>query len=160
MCGVVLLADIFGRANGSILPQTLLALSRLAHRGAVDADGRTGDGAGVLTQIPFEVFRSELAGLGGRDVAVGMFFLPTDPSAARHARHLVSDAVAAQELLAAGWRAVPTDPDVLGEKARASQPRIEQLFVIPRMAMTADEFEARLVRARRDIEARGGPYVV
>jgi glutamate synthase (ferredoxin) len=161
MCGVVLVAEsLEGRGGAHILPLALSALARLGHRGAVDADGRTGDGAGVLTQIPFDVFRPELAGLGGRDVAVGMIFLPADPAAGRRARRLVAESVAAQELLAAGWRAVPTDPDVLGAKARASQPRIEQLFVIPRMTMTPDEFEARLFRARRDVEARGGPYIV
>src|SRR5919198_4376620 len=80
-CGVGLLADLHGRPGRHLLPLALTALGRLGHRGAVDADGRTGDGAGVTTQIPYDVLRHDLASLGagdrdGADLAVGLVFGP------------------------------------------------------------------------------------
>src|SRR5258707_34520 len=80
-CGVVLLADLRGESRLDILPAALAALRRLAHRGAVDADARTGDGAGVLTSIPFSLFAPEIEAFGlvrpgPRAIAVGMLFLP------------------------------------------------------------------------------------
>src|SRR5258705_5141753 len=81
-CGVGLLADMQGRPSRTLLPQALDALARMAHRGAVDADGRTGDGAGVTTQIPFALLRPEMEALGLPCVqgalAVGLVFLPRD----------------------------------------------------------------------------------
>ena len=164
-CGVALLADVKGRPGQHILPLTLSALRRLAHRGAVGADGRTGDGAGVLTQIPFDVLRPELDALGlarrGPDeIAVGLAFLPFDRNAAHRARRRVADAVAAQDLIVAGWRVVPIDETALGETARLRMPRIEHIVVIPRLPMTGDELEQRLFRVRRAVDARSGaPYL-
>ncbi len=162
-CGVVLLADLAGQARADVLPMTLAALRRLAHRGAVDADWRTGDGAGVLTQIPFDLLQPELdvLGLGGRDrnaVGVGMVFLPRRKNAAARARMYVRNAIAAQGVFVAGWRPVPVEREALGTKARTSMPRIEQVIVVPRMPMTADVFEERLFRARRAIDARIAAY--
>src|SRR5450830_754484 len=118
-CGVVLVAEADADPSSRVLPLTLAALGRLAHRGGVDADGRTGDGAGVLTRIPFEVFRPELGGLSGRNVAVGTFFLPRARSEANRARRVAAECVAAHELIAVDWRVVPIEADVLGRKARS-----------------------------------------
>ncbi len=170
-CGVVLLADLRGESRPDILPAALAALRRLAHRGAVDADARTGDGAGVLTSIPFSLFAPEIEafGLARRapgTIAVGMVFLPRRKNAAQRARRRVRDAVAEGGLLVAGWREVPVDESVLGARARASLPRIEQVFVTPRLPLTPELFEESLFRARRAIDARAavlGPrdlYVV
>jgi glutamate synthase domain-containing protein 2/glutamate synthase domain-containing protein 1/glutamate synthase domain-containing protein 3 len=156
-CGVALLADLQGRSRRDILPLTLAALRRLAHRGAVDADGRTGDGAGVLTQIPFDLLQPELERLGIRDrttTGVGMLFLPQNKNVALRARTDVRKAIVLEGLLVAGWRAVPVVEEALGAKARACMPRIEQLFVVPRMPMSAEVLEERLFRARRAIERR------
>jgi len=162
-CGVVLVADTAAAPRTDVLPLAINALCRLAHRGAVDADGRTGDGAGVLAEIPFAVLRPELErfGLAKRErhsIAVGMIFLPRQKNPALAARALVRKAIVMQGLLVAGWRAVPVDEEVLGEKARGCAPRIEQVFVVPRMPMTADAFEERLLRARRTIDARAAAY--
>src|SRR5438309_11579511 len=97
-CGTGFLADLEGVPRAELLPLALTALDRLAHRGAVDADGRTGDGAGVTTQIPYDVLRPELEarGLGHvapRDLAVGLVFLPPDGPARAHVRRLLADAV-------------------------------------------------------------------
>src|SRR5438093_10718897 len=96
-CGVGFLAELEGRPSTRLLPLALTALDRLAHRGAVDADGRTGDGAGVTTQIPYDVLRPELEarGLGQvapRDLVVGLVLLPAE--APGQARALLQIAVA------------------------------------------------------------------
>src|SRR5258705_3606423 len=92
-CGVGLLADMQGRPSRALLSQALDALARMAHRGAIDADGRTGDGAGVMTQIPFAVLRPQVEALGldgtPGALAVGLIFLPHGDVAAEAARHLV-----------------------------------------------------------------------
>jgi glutamate synthase domain-containing protein 2/glutamate synthase domain-containing protein 1/glutamate synthase domain-containing protein 3 len=160
---VALVADHRGEARTEVLSLALAALGRLAHRGAVDADGRTGDGAGVLAAIPFAMLAGELEtfGLGRRErgtLAVGMIFLPHDTGAAARARTRVRDAIAGQELLVAGWHSVPVDEDALGRKARACMPRIERVFVVSRQPMAPDAFEERLFRARRAIEARAAAY--
>jgi len=161
-CGVGFLAELEGRPTTRLLPLALTALDRLAHRGAVDADGRTGDGAGVTTQIPYDVLRPELEarGLGGvapRDLAVGLVFLPAAAPAQARARQLFADAVAARGLSFLGWREVPCRNEALGDKARRSRPAIAHALV-GRLAggaltLTDDELEAALYRARRDAEA-------
>src|SRR5438094_597854 len=161
-CGVGFLAEMEGRPSTRLLPLALTALDRLAHRGAVDADGRTGDGAGVTTQIPYDVLRPELAarGLGGvapRDLAVGMVFLPTGAADQARARQILAEAVTARGLVFLGWRDVPFRNEVLGDKARRSRPAIAHALVSRPVAgpasLTDDDFERALYRARREAEA-------
>ena len=100
-CGVGFVADTQGRAGAHILPLALSALGRMAHRGAVDADGKTGDGAGVTTQIPYAVFDPELERLGIHlaspgDLAVGLLFLPTCPDRRRNCKKVVAETLARQ----------------------------------------------------------------
>src|SRR2546426_1536435 len=164
-CGVGFLAELEGRPSTRLLPLALTALDRLAHRGAVDADGRTGDGAGVTTQIPYDVLRPELEarGLGRlapRDLAVGLVFLPADGPAQAHARQLLADAITGRGLSFLGWREVPFRDEVLGDKARRSRPVIAQALVERptgpgvTLGLGDDELEGALYRARREAEAR------
>ena len=150
-CGVGFLADLVGGQETSVLPLALLALSRMNHRGAVDADGRTGDGAGVITEIPRAVLRAELP--KGR-LGVGMLFLPLERAGAARARGVVREALAADGLALRGWREVPVQEEVLGAKAWRWRPAIEQVLVERPAGDSADEFERRLYRARRGMEAR------
>ena len=159
-CGVGFLADIQGRPSRTLLPLALEALGRMSHRGAIDADGRTGDGAGVMTQIPFTLLRPALEALGldctPGNLAVGLLFLPLDPTAAETARTLVLRVLADHNLPVCHWRAVPVDDEALGDKARRSRPSLVHALV-PRPAnMSADRFEAQLVASRRAIELRTG----
>src|SRR5438034_7120128 len=103
-CGVGFLADLVGGQESSVLPLALLALARMNHRGAIDADGRTGDGAGVITQIPRAVLRADLP--PGR-LGVGMLFLPLDRGGALRARSVAGEALPAGGLAARGRRGVP-----------------------------------------------------
>jgi glutamate synthase (ferredoxin) len=156
MCGVGLIADLHGDSRRSLLPLALTALSRLAHRGAVDADGRTGDGAGVMTEIPRSILG--LAALRPDQVAVGAVFLPRQKEAAACARRLLVTSLAAQGLLLNDWRQVPIDENALGEKAKGCQPDIFHVFVTRHSSMTSDAFEGRLMAARKEIEQRATAY--
>jgi Glutamate synthase domain 1 len=159
-CGVGFLADIQGRPSRAILTNALEALGRMAHRGAIDADGRTGDGAGVMTQIPFTLLKPDVEALGvdctAGNLAIGLLFLPLDPAAAETARGLVARVLADHGMPACHWREVPVDIDALGDKARRVRPSLFHA-IVPRPAdMPADRFEAQLVASRRAIELRTG----
>jgi glutamate synthase (ferredoxin) len=141
-CGIGFVADVHGRPSRAVLDAALGGLERLRHRGAVAADARTGDGAGVLLPLAEGFF-----GDPGR-VGVAMAFLPADPEAAKRARRAVEEALAAEDLRLARWRVVPVDEAALGELARATAPRIEQaLFLAP--DEDAEAAERRCFRAGR-----------
>jgi len=147
-CGIGFLADASGRASRSIVDGVLEGLARMRHRGAVAADRRTGDGAGVLLPLPRALIPAPWCGLA-------MVFLRDDA-----ARTCIEEACAAEGLGLGGWREVPVVPGALGEQGRATMPRIEQLVLLQPLGSTLDEAEARAYRARRRIEAAGTAYVV
>ncbi|MEO8333578.1 MAG: glutamate synthase large subunit [bacterium] len=157
-CGVGLLADIQGRPSRALLTQALDALARMAHRGAIDADGRTGDGAGIMTQIPFTMLRREVEALGldcaPGALAVGLVFLPEDELAASTARGLVELVLAECGLMTCRWRSVPLDEAALGAVALRTRPRLAHALVPRPAGLSADTFEAQLIAARRAIELR------
>ena len=153
-CGVGLVVDIAGRPSRQIVERALAGLVNLTHRGGVGADSRTGDGAGVLTQVPVALFDETLAagghpGLGPGQVGVAMTFLPRDEDQADAARQAVDKAVRERGLEPILWRPVPVDPSALGEQAISSMPRIEQLLIRRPDAMGEDLFERELFLARK-----------
>ncbi len=154
-CGVGFVADLSGRASRRILDVALEAIGNLSHRGAVDADGKTGDGAGILSQIPVRLFLREAESFGFRlraaDLAVGQTFLPREEETAGQCRKIIERALNRHGLLCLGWRVVPVDERVLGAKAATTSPRIEQV-VISRADRPTDEFERALYDARKEIE--------
>jgi glutamate synthase domain-containing protein 2/glutamate synthase domain-containing protein 1/glutamate synthase domain-containing protein 3 len=160
-CGVGFVANIHGVKSNKILEQALGCVCSLVHRGAVDADAKTGDGAGVLTQLPHKLFVREVKKLGKdvynpSDLAVGMFFLPAkDAYVQAHCRKIAEDVVTRRGLVVAGWRAVPSNPKVLGDKAAATAPQIEQLIVLrpDSKKLDDDAFEQTLFHARKEIES-------
>src|SRR4051794_5912541 len=118
-CGVGLVVDIKGRPSREIVERALGGLVNLTHRGGVGADSRTGDGAGVLTQIPHAVLAADLARLGAGelqagDYGVAMAFLPRDAALSASARTLAAAAFNERGLAVIGWREVPIDASVLG----------------------------------------------
>jgi len=150
MCGVGFIADLHGSSRRSVLPLALTALSRLAHRGAVDADGRTGDGAGVMTEIPRSLFGLPSSG----QLAVGAVFLPRQNEAAQRARRIFVTSLASHGLVLTEWRDVPIDEAALGEKAKGCRPDIVHAIVTCAHRLTSDEFERRLEAARKETEER------
>jgi glutamate synthase (ferredoxin) len=146
-CGIGFVADARGRASRDVLDTALEALRRVRHRGAVAADRRTGDGAGVLLPIPSALLPAPWCGLA-------MVFLRDE-----EARVAIEEACAAEGLEAVGWRRVPVDPDAIGGAARASAPLIEQLVLRRPLGLGVDAAEQRAYRARRRAERTAGAYV-
>ena len=159
-CGVGFVADIGGRPSHDILTRGLEAVAHLDHRGAVSADGKTGDGAGVLTQIPRKLFTRVLEekGLPAETVerlAVGVLFLPGDDAEAREtAREIVERAVIQAGLYFLGWRDVPLGRAALGRVARRSCPRIRQVLMARPADLDEEAFESLLFLTRKRIERR------
>ena len=159
-CGVGLVADIKGRKSHGIIEKGLEALINLGHRGASGADPETGDGAGILIQMPHEFFAKEAAALGfdlpdAGGYGVGTAFLPQDHDARERCIRIVEKTIRDEGCHLLGWRDVPTDPDAIGVLARGAMPFIRQFFV-GRPADGADgvPFELRLYVVRRQIESR------
>ncbi len=158
-CGVGFIADIGGERSNRVVAYGIQSLCNLGHRGALDADAKTGDGAGLLTQIPYKIFRPEVARLGhhlyhDEDLGVGFFFLPHDNAYAQaRAKAITEEVLASRGLFLFGWRPeVPINVRVLGDKAQATMPRIEQALIAKPEGMGPDEFERRLFLARNEIE--------
>ncbi|HZQ21411.1 MAG TPA: glutamate synthase large subunit [Terriglobales bacterium] len=153
-CGVGFIAQLGGGCQREIVQRGLEALRRLAHRGGVDADGRSGDGAGLLIQIPekFMRARARCNGIELPDVfAVGMVFLPVGQEDA--ARIVIEASVAAHKLEFLGWRKVPTDAAILGPRSLHSLPSVEQCFIGAPDGFT--ELERTLFRLRKEVEYHG-----
>jgi len=155
-CGIGFVAQKSGARSHRVLELALTALCNHAHRGAVAADGKSGDGAGVLTQLPYELIAKHLAGQGiaapERDrLAVGMVFLPRyNPDHRERARVLLNETVREYGLELLGWRDVPVDGDALGQWAQNLRPYIEQIIVAAPPAVAAGvEFERKLYLVRK-----------
>ena len=160
-CGVGLVAATDGKPSRRVVKSAIEALKAVWHRGAVDADGKTGDGAGLLIDLPTAFFDDAIALSGHRPMpnrlAVGMIFLPrTDLSAQEACRTIVESAIIEEGYTIYGWRQVPVDVSVIGQKAQATRPEIEQIMIAGPMPDTTslDEFEKNLYLIRRRIEKR------
>lgn len=156
-CGFGLIAHIEGEPSHKVVRTAIHALARMQHRGAILADGKTGDGCGLLLQKPDRFFRMVAEDRGWRlakNYAVGMMFLNQDPERAAAARLVVEEELRNETLSIVGWREVPTNQDVLGEIALSSLPRIEQIFVNAPAGWRPRDMERRLFIARRRIEKR------
>ncbi|GGI08280.1 glutamate synthase-related protein [Egicoccus halophilus] len=175
-CGIGFVAHVDGRPRRSIVAKALQGLYGVEHRGAVAADGLSGDGAGILTQIPRDLVATWAAELGAADVpaeALGVAFLFLTPGTTSEAeqdrataRGAFEKACAAEGVRFVGWREVPSDPSVIGEMAAAVQPALEQaLFVRPDGEDgPVDDRQAERVayrlrrRARKNCEAAGARF--
>ena len=168
-CGVGFVADMKNRRSHDILEKGLQILANLDHRGAVGADPTLGDGCGVLTQIPHGFFAPECARLGFNlpepgHYAIGQFFMPRHSAARRQVRDIVEEVVAAEGQTVLGWRDVPVDSSSLGERVKATEPVMQQIFIgrAPNLA-SENDFERQLYIIRKVVSNRvyaaGGPEV-
>jgi glutamate synthase domain-containing protein 2/glutamate synthase domain-containing protein 1/glutamate synthase domain-containing protein 3 len=159
-CGVGFIANHSGSRSHAIIKMAIQAVTNLTHRGAVAADAKTGDGAGILTQIPEKLFRKELEKLGVnldsiKDLAVGMIFLPgNDPVAQERGREIVANILQQYGFPLLGWRSVPVDVSALGEKALATLPLIQQALIGRPTHISPDKFERRLYLICKELEHR------
>ncbi len=160
-CGVGLIAATDGVASRRVVEAAVDALKSVWHRGAVDADGKTGDGAGIHTDLPERFFDDAIADSGHKvlpgQLAVGMVFLPrTDLNAQENCRTIVEAELIEAGYTIYGWRQVPVNVSVIGQKAQATRPEIEQIMIagpIPEK-QSAEEFEKTLYLVRKRIEKR------
>ncbi|EKV31982.1 Glutamate synthase [NADPH] large chain [Caenispirillum salinarum AK4] len=158
-CGVGLVAALDGQPRREVVEAGVEALRVLFHRGAVDADGKTGDGAGIHVQIPQDFFKEHVQRTGHEltegKLAVGMVFLPkNDMSAQERCRTIVESEILTFGYEIYGWRQVPVDISVIGEKANATRPEIEQIMIANTKGVDDDKFENDLYVIRRRIEKK------
>ncbi|MGH6620413.1 MAG: glutamate synthase large subunit, partial [Alphaproteobacteria bacterium] len=156
-CGVGMIVAIDGQPRRDVVLKGIEALKSLWHRGAVDADGKTGDGAGIHVQIPQNVYRAHIRRSGhepgGGLLAVGMIFLPrTDLGAQERCRQIVETEILRYGHRIYGWRQVPVNVDVIGAKANATRPEIEQVMVENALGVGDSQFQVDLYVIRRRIE--------
>ena len=158
-CGTGFIAQLSGPSSHEILQLSLQALERLSHRGGVDADGASGDGAGLLTSLPVQFFRARAAEESivlDEAFGVGMLFAP--PTRVADSRSAVEDAIGRSKLRLVGWRRVPVNSNALGQRAFETMPEIWQFFIEPSNARNGapgfrDKFERSLSLLRKRAEA-------
>jgi glutamate synthase (ferredoxin) len=154
-CGVGFIAHRLNHSSHDLIAKSLDALTCLEHRGGCSADQDSGDGAGILTSIPWGLLQQDFA-TKGIDLStweghgVGMIFLPQNPEAAQTCRDIFEKIAAEEKLTVLGWRVVPVNPDVLGIQARGNQPIIEQV-ILAAADKTGDDLEGQLYITRRRI---------
>lgn len=157
-CGVGMVVSIEGKPSRKVVELGIDALKAIWHRGAVDADGKTGDGAGIHVQIPVSFFYDQIERTGHKPkkdelMAVGQVFLPrADFGAQETCRTIVETEVLRMGYYIYGWRHVPVKIDCLGEKANATRPEIEQILISNSKGVDEDTFERELYVIRRRIE--------
>ena len=144
-------------ASHDLVKRAIKGLERMTHRGAIAADGKTGDGCGLLMKKP-DRFLRRVAKEAGIEIgaiqqyAAGNLFLSLDETKAARARTVLQDACAHHGLTLAGWRVMPVNPEACGAEALAAMPRFEQVFVTAPASMHRFEFELKLFKARRRAE--------
>ncbi|WP_411817942.1 glutamate synthase large subunit [Hyphococcus sp. DH-69] len=158
-CGVGLVAALDAEPRREIVDMAIEALKAVWHRGAVDADGKTGDGAGIRLNVPQELFKEFVARTGhtatDSDICVGMVFLPRTNFAAQDAaRAIVESEILNRGFYIYGWRQVPVQSRCLGAKANATRPDIEQILFTDPKGRTQEELDRILYAVRRRIEKR------
>ena len=154
-CGAGFICSLKGQKSNDIIHKALQILERLEHRGAVSADGKTGDGAGILTDIPHELFSSacdfDIPDFGS--YAVGNVFLPKKVNQRNYCESVFEQCVNAQGLKILGWRTLPVDASVLGDIAAKTEPFIKQIFIAKSSSDQDDfEFNLKLYTARKKAE--------
>ena len=159
-CGVGFIAKLNAERSHDVVARALKALGCMEHRGACGGDRVSGDGAGIMTAVPWELLKPALDGADPANTGVGMVFLPQDDGDALKARELIEAAGAKRGLKTIGWREVPVDPSALGEMALAAVPQIAQVFFTA--DLEGDALEEALYLTRRSAQAdayQAGPGV-
>ncbi|MDT0677210.1 glutamate synthase large subunit [Autumnicola musiva] len=153
-CGAGFICNLKGKRTNDIIHKALDILIRLEHRGAVSADGKTGDGAGILIEIPHDFFKKvcDFKIPEFKSYAVGMTFLPKSANQAKICREIFEKEITGQGLNVLGWRKVPIDKSCLGSIAALSEPGVEQVFIEKGEELSEEFFNAKLFAARKITE--------
>ncbi len=155
-CGIGFVVNIKGQRSHSIVQNGLQVLERLAHRGAQGCDPCTGDGSGILLQVPHEFFKRAAKDIGIKlpnagEYGVGMLFMPPDADARKQCETLLTGIVKEEGAKLLGWRDVPVKSDVIGVQARKTEPFMRQVF-IARGIFNDEQFERKLYVIRKQVE--------
>jgi len=154
-CGIGFVANIRGERTHEIVQRGLEVLERMAHRGAESADNCTGDGAGLLMQIPHEFYKQDVPALPKPgQYGTGLVFLPRKDSEGAYCAEEFEDVVDEEGLRVLAWRAVAVDDSAIGEIARASEPAMRQVFIVGKAPLSRDALERKLYVVRKVIEDR------
>ena len=156
-CGFGLIANLDDKPSHWLLKTAINSLNRLTHRGAIAADGKTGDGCGLLMKMPLRFLRAAAAEAGFTLTPLfgaGLVFLDRDPAVADAAKRALTEELEGEKLELAGFRAVPVDPSACGDEALKSLPAILQVFVNSREDIDEATFNRKLYLARRRTEKR------
>ncbi|WP_218309936.1 glutamate synthase large subunit [Alteromonas antoniana] len=156
-CGFGLIAHTHGEASHQLVETAIHGLDRMQHRGGIAADGKTGDGCGLLLQKPdafFQAIAEENGWKLSKKYGVGMIFLSQEDTLAQTARDVLNEELEKETLGVVGWRKVPVDNSVLGELALTGVPQIEQVFVNAPAGWRKRDLERRLYMVRRRAEKR------
>ncbi|MEM8953117.1 MAG: glutamate synthase large subunit [Verrucomicrobiota bacterium] len=159
-CGVGVVAHVKGERSHRVLRYGIQSCCNVIHRGAIDADQKTGDGAGILTHVPYGILIPEAEKMGAsldrpEDLGVGVFFLPRGSEEGQLKARVLAEGIARNRgIRLIGWRDVPLHENALGEKARATMPKIMHFLVRRPEGMENDDFERRLFLTRREIELK------
>jgi len=157
-CGVGFVCDIKGKRSNAVVSQGLEILRRLTHRGATGADPKTGDGAGILIQLPHEFFVKACRGSritlpAEGEYGAGLVFLPSEKSEYRFCKDIFKRIIEDDGQILLGWRVVPVNDSEIGKTARETQPVIEQVFISKnRKIKPGLDFERKLYIIRKKIE--------
>ncbi|TDN84302.1 glutamate synthase (NADH) large subunit [Salegentibacter sp. 24] len=155
-CGAGFICNLKGKRTNDIIHKALDILIRLEHRGAVSADGKTGDGAGILIEIPHDFFKKtcEFKLPDFKQYAVGMVFLPQSENQRRICREIFEEEIIGQGLNLIGWREVPVNRSCLGSIASLTEPNVQQVFIGKGDDVSDESFNAKLFAARKIAEHR------
>ena len=157
-CGVGLIASTNGKKTRQVVEYGIEALKAIWHRGAVDADGKSGDGAGIQIEIAPDFFKEKILATGHTPddknrICVGMVFLPrTDYSEQEKCREIIETALLKGNYYIYGWRQVPINPSVLGKTADQSRPEIAQVMFKKNDYLSTNDLERDLFETRKKIE--------
>ena len=151
-CGFGLITQLDGIQSHQLIKTSIDALTRMTHRGAVSADGVTGDGCGIQIQLSDLFFKNKAEELGfniGSRYAIGQIFLSQDEDKRLYAQRILKEELEKETLTVCGWREVPVDESVCGQIAKKSQPNIQQLFIRAPDGWNKNDLERRLFIVRR-----------
>ena len=162
-CGFGLITQMDGKASHWLVKTAIQSLGRLTHRGAISADGKTGDGCGLLMKMPLDYMRAKADAADislAEHFAVGVVFLSQDEKIARQWREVLSLQLVKQGFEIAGWRTVPTNPDACGAEALETVPNIAQVFVNIKESMKNTEQALFVARRKAEIELTGTTFYI
>ncbi|EFN57991.1 hypothetical protein CHLNCDRAFT_142154 [Chlorella variabilis] len=151
-CGVGLIASLKNEYKHDIVEKALVALGCMEHRGACSADDVSGDGAGLMTKLPWELFKAEMPQLKEETTGVGMMFIPNDDALEARCKEIFEKVAKDENFKVVAWREVPVDVSAVGPIALKTMPRMRQVFIESQAGLTGDELERELFIVRKLME--------